>query len=414
MKKKYLTIVVLIMSLLFALCIQVYSLELPLKLLSITSFKLNNGANSTASTTVTLNHTLQGSATHYRASQREDFADAQWKAYSAGTVPTINLSSGSGSKTVYFQVKNDPPIQRGNASFSNIVSDSIMYMPMVLPGTILVPVTIPPQIESLGVSIDYGTPSSGVYNMGISYSIKVNDVPVDPGLKIDLKVIPVRVDASEGAPLVTKEITYNDGQKSGSSIYHSGQLTFYLDPRDIGPSDQGGVTGGIIPSNQIQVIKIQAKIRRPNGSVKFREIRWRTKTVIEGKYIEKCDGPLGDSGDWSFNISSKVPAFAFVGGRMIDLKDCGQVREPGNEKKCDRDPSNTMFGEWGVRWVTKPSDSNKGGTIHWWCEGYSNPQPQGTVATSCSRGTDGRMSCYGWPKFVFNAFIDTFEPYVVP
>lgn len=71
---------------------------------SVTSFAINNGAASTTSRSVTLNNSCNGSPTHYMASESASFSGASWLTYS--TAPSFTLSSGNGTKTVYFKVKN--------------------------------------------------------------------------------------------------------------------------------------------------------------------------------------------------------------------------------------------------------------------------------------------------------------------
>jgi hypothetical protein len=71
---------------------------------TVSSLKINAGAASTASRTVTLDNTATSSPTHYMASERSDFSGASWKSYSKA--PSFTLSSGDGAKTVYFKVKN--------------------------------------------------------------------------------------------------------------------------------------------------------------------------------------------------------------------------------------------------------------------------------------------------------------------
>lgn len=71
---------------------------------SVTSFSINNGAASTSSRNVTLNNACSGSPTQYMASESASFSGASWQTYS--TAPSFTLSSGNGTKTVYFKVKN--------------------------------------------------------------------------------------------------------------------------------------------------------------------------------------------------------------------------------------------------------------------------------------------------------------------
>jgi hypothetical protein len=71
---------------------------------TVTSFQINNGVTTTSSRTVTLDNTATESPTYYTASQSSTFSGATWKPYSAA--PAFILSSGNGTKTVYFKVKN--------------------------------------------------------------------------------------------------------------------------------------------------------------------------------------------------------------------------------------------------------------------------------------------------------------------
>ncbi len=83
---------------------------------TVTSFEINNGATATSSRTVTLDNTATESPTYYMASQSSTFIGAIWKPYAAA--PAFTLSSGNGTKTVYFKVKNA-------AGASKVVSETI-------------------------------------------------------------------------------------------------------------------------------------------------------------------------------------------------------------------------------------------------------------------------------------------------
>jgi len=71
---------------------------------AVTSLKINLGAASTANGVVTLNNTATNLPTHYMASEAADFAGATWQTYSVA--PKFTLADGSGTRTVYFKVKN--------------------------------------------------------------------------------------------------------------------------------------------------------------------------------------------------------------------------------------------------------------------------------------------------------------------
>jgi hypothetical protein len=71
---------------------------------TVTSFDINSGGASTTNLVVKLNNVATNSPTHYMASEDAGFNGASWQTYS--TTPSFTLSSGVGTKTVYFKVKN--------------------------------------------------------------------------------------------------------------------------------------------------------------------------------------------------------------------------------------------------------------------------------------------------------------------
>jgi len=82
----------------------------------VSSFSINSGATSTTNWTVTLKNTCANWPTQYMASESSSFSGAGWQTYSAA--PNFMLSSGSGTKTVYFKAKN-------SGGESAVVSDTI-------------------------------------------------------------------------------------------------------------------------------------------------------------------------------------------------------------------------------------------------------------------------------------------------
>ncbi len=84
---------------------------------AVTSFKIDNGARFTTSLVVTLDNKVTGSApTHYIASELSTFEDAEWFEYSGS--PPFTLSSGTGTKTVYFKVRNSSGVESSVAGCS--------------------------------------------------------------------------------------------------------------------------------------------------------------------------------------------------------------------------------------------------------------------------------------------------------
>jgi hypothetical protein len=82
----------------------------------ITSLQINDGVSSTGSKTVILNNAATNKPTHFMASESPGFDGARWTFYSVK--PRFTLSSGAGTKTVYFKLKS----KEGESS---VASDTI-------------------------------------------------------------------------------------------------------------------------------------------------------------------------------------------------------------------------------------------------------------------------------------------------
>ena len=92
--------------------------------LTISNFRIDGGAASTQRRRVTLDFRTAGEATHYRASESQDFADARWQPLN--DQPMFELSAGGGEKRVYLQVRKHRQTEGVSLETSSeIVSDSI-------------------------------------------------------------------------------------------------------------------------------------------------------------------------------------------------------------------------------------------------------------------------------------------------
>lgn len=92
--------------------------------LQVGYLKINNGAATTASRYVFLNHSLGGEPTHFRVSETPDFNGARWQSYTPR--PAFELSPGVGRKVVYFQVRRYSKTNGGDLqTLSPVVRDSI-------------------------------------------------------------------------------------------------------------------------------------------------------------------------------------------------------------------------------------------------------------------------------------------------
>jgi len=87
-------------------------------LLTLDSVLINNGNETSPSSTVSVEITFVGNPTQFRISEDPTFADAVWEAYSSNTIPFT--LSGQGLISVYVQIRND-------SVDSSTLSDAIEY-----------------------------------------------------------------------------------------------------------------------------------------------------------------------------------------------------------------------------------------------------------------------------------------------
>ncbi len=97
---------------------------------AVVSFAINDGADSVAGFTVTLDNVCAGLPAEYLASEASDFAGAVWLPYDAA--PRFSVSPSAGTKTVYFKLRNAK-------GASETVSDSIEVTGASVPEMIPVP-----------------------------------------------------------------------------------------------------------------------------------------------------------------------------------------------------------------------------------------------------------------------------------
>ena len=93
--------------------------------LSVRSFLVNRGAAATTSRKVSLDNSLRGQATQYRASERSDFSDTEWRYYSGS--PDFMLSAEKGRKMIYLQVRKHATVNGATLeTLSPVARDSII------------------------------------------------------------------------------------------------------------------------------------------------------------------------------------------------------------------------------------------------------------------------------------------------
>lgn len=96
----------------------------------LATFNLGNSAANAATPRVTLDYTRTGGVpTEYMVSESSDFSGASWTSLPGGS-PLFSLSSGTGTKTVYFKLRNTD-------GESGVISDTINRIAYSNPGNLL-------------------------------------------------------------------------------------------------------------------------------------------------------------------------------------------------------------------------------------------------------------------------------------
>ena len=93
--------------------------------LRVDRFVVNNGAAATSGRGVTLDATISGAPTQYRASEQADFGDVEWLDFKAA--PGFMLSPGAGKKVVYYQLRRHSTLDGSVLeTVTPVSSDSIL------------------------------------------------------------------------------------------------------------------------------------------------------------------------------------------------------------------------------------------------------------------------------------------------
>lgn len=138
------------------------------------SLSINEGAPSTDSRTVILNHAWGGEEPdEFMASEHEDFAGATWQAYT--DAPDFQLSPGPGLKKVYFKLKNS----HGESSVENDEIEVLWNGLVELPdNTAILPISSPIWFitAAIGNYSGFLTATDGSGQLGYFNSVKIGDL----------------------------------------------------------------------------------------------------------------------------------------------------------------------------------------------------------------------------------------------
>jgi hypothetical protein len=391
----------------------------PSRIPGITSFKINNDAQSTFSTTVILNNSvLLEKADEYRADERNDFSNRpDWLPYNSAPKYTF-IDQGEGEKKVYFQVKY-------GFAFSGVVSDTIRYtVPRAMQDAVTrdipgpVRLTADPKITSAAIRIIRTWAQEEAYDkkytIELAYDFEVEDVPNADKLSIDVLAIPksglIPSGGGDWPPEASQHHRYSEGTRSGTAIRISGRMTIVHN----GLYALVGSSPGLLWLSEL--IKFAINIppdygyrdsNTDNNQV-TKEIQFSVGSAKKSKTCCDCALPLGiDGQDWNFSLRDLVPQYAWIAGSILRLNQCGDTGWTGTELKCDRLSLVAGQGERLVRFTRRPDRASLMGTVYYRCEGLGNWYNLGEATA-----TQGEQECPG-AQFWWEVETYFIEPTVV-
>jgi cytochrome c oxidase assembly protein Cox11 len=171
----------------------------------ITSLQINDGASSTGTKTVLLNNAATNKPTHYMASESPSFEGARWTFYSVK--PRFTLTSGAGTKTVYFKLKS----KEGESS---VASDTIAL--------------VAPAVTSFQINSGASSTTSKTVTLNNTTTIKpthymASESPSFVGARWTFYSVQPRFTLSEGAG--TKTVYFKVKNSVGESVVVSDSIT---------------------------------------------------------------------------------------------------------------------------------------------------------------------------------------------
>lgn len=187
----------------------------------VSSFSINNGAATATNRTVTLNNVCTGGPAQYMASENVSFSDASWQSYSAA--PLFTLSSGNGTKKVYFKTVN-------SAGESTVVSDTIYLQESGVPTPDLNVVASGVSV-SIGGMVDIGSAAQGesdlskvfrVENTGTA-ALTLGKLSVPAGYSVK-KPLPLHIDVGAADTFILTLDTATTGTFSGTVSFSTNVL----------------------------------------------------------------------------------------------------------------------------------------------------------------------------------------------
>jgi PGF-pre-PGF domain-containing protein len=241
---------------------------------------INSGNSHTSSTSVTVSLSATG-ASWMMVSENANFSGASWESYS--TSKSFTLSSGDGTKTIYFKAKDNAVGDQGSTGYANINSSATS-------DTIVLDTTAP--------TISNGFPSSSTTETTPEISADLSD----SGSGIDTSSVIITVDGinqTVNATITSIEVTYEPSSAlsigshtvnitASDNVSNTGYLqwsfTITTGGDGDGDGDGDGIIGGLttppITISDIQhtpttitntdIVNVSATITATNGVYKAR------------------------------------------------------------------------------------------------------------------------------------------------
>lgn len=241
--------------------------------------KSNDTYTSTQSVTLTISAT---GATWMMLSENLDFSGASWTSYKISS--SFTLSSGDGTKTVYFKAKDSAVGDQGSTSYANV--NSIAISDSIVLDTTAPSITSPFPSSSTTetkpeISASYSDAGSGVDTSSVYISVDGVDQTFNATISIDEVSFIPSSSLSTGTHTVNVSVSDN--------LSHTGYLewTFTISTGDVGGDDDDDdeIPGGMLPPPSSPAISISEIKHSPTAVTSSDKVNFSaTITATNGVY----------------------------------------------------------------------------------------------------------------------------------
>ena len=250
----------------------------------LNSISIKSGAACTSTQSVTLTLSATG-ATWMMLSENSDFSGASWTSYKSSS--SFTLSSGDGTKTVYFKAKDSAVGDQGSTSYANVnstaISDSIVLDTTSPSITSPFPSTSTTETKP-EISASYSDAGSGIDTSSVSISVDGVDQTYNATISIDEVSFIPSASLSTGTHTVNVSVSDN--------LSHTGYLewTFSVSTGGGGDDDDDDddeTPGGMLPPPSSPAISISEIKHSPTAVTSSDKVNF-SATIIATNGVYKA------------------------------------------------------------------------------------------------------------------------------